>query len=56
MSKERIVDEDGFTTCNICGKKFIPGMSHMYKRKDKRGRIKKQCSYTCYRKAGGDPN
>src|SRR5574344_343971 len=36
-------------TCSVCGKQFYPGVSHMY-------RAKKlyQCSYTCYRKEGGD--
>ena len=35
--------------CSVCGKSFIPAPQHMYRAK---GKI--QCSYTCYRKAGGD--
>lgn len=35
--------------CSVCGKKFIPGACHMYKTKV--GRVKLQCSYTCWRKA-----
>lgn len=39
--------------CSECGKAFIPAAAHMYKRiKDRRTVY--QCSYTCYRKAGGD--
>lgn len=40
--------------CSICGKEFIPASMHMYKTKNRRGITKLQCSYTCYRKAGGD--
>ena len=43
-----------FKKCSICGKEFIPASIHMYKTKNRRGTIKMQCSYTCYRKAGGD--
>lgn len=40
--------------CSICGKEFLPAPMHMYKVKNSHGRTKLQCSYTCYRKAGGD--
>jgi hypothetical protein len=40
--------------CSICGKEFIPAAMHMYKTKKKGEITKIQCSYTCYRKAGGD--
>lgn len=40
--------------CSICGKEFIPAAMHMYKTKKKGETTKIQCSYTCYRKAGGD--
>ena len=35
--------------CSVCGKEFIPGSRHMY-----RAKHQYQCSYTCYRKEGGD--
>jgi hypothetical protein len=35
--------------CSVCGRAFVPAPLHMYR---KGGKI--QCSYTCYRKAGGD--
>ena len=35
--------------CSVCGKDFIPGSSHLY-----RAKRLYQCSYTCYRKEGGD--
>lgn len=34
--------------CTVCGKQFVPTYYHMYKIKSKY-----QCSWTCYRKAGG---
>lgn len=40
--------------CSICGKEFIPASMHMYKTKNSHGIVEIQCSYTCYRKAGGD--
>jgi ribosomal protein L24E len=41
------------SNCSICGKEFLPTYHWMYKRTiDKR--VAYQCSYTCYRKAGGD--
>lgn len=43
-----------FRKCSICGKEFIPAPLHMYKIRNSRGTTKMQCSYTCYRKAGGD--
>lgn len=39
--------------CSICGKEFFLAQTHMYKVKNSRGFPKIQCSYTCYRKAGG---
>lgn len=38
-----------FKVCSCCNKKFIPASLHLYRAKDKW-----QCSYTCYRKEGGD--
>ena len=38
-----------FKKCNKCGKRFIPAPCHMYRAKGKY-----QCSYTRYRKEGGD--
>lgn len=35
--------------CSKCKKEFIPAQQHMYRAKDRY-----QCSYTCYRKEGGD--
>lgn len=43
-----------FKICSICGKEFIPAALHIYKTKDNHGKIRIQCSYNCYRKAGGD--
>lgn len=40
-------------TCSYCGIQFIPVVNHMYRRK-KDGKSKMQCSYSCYRKEGGD--
>lgn len=45
-------ENDNRTICSYCGKRFIPAAIHMYRIKED-GKIKKQCSYTCYRKAGG---
>jgi hypothetical protein len=39
----------GFKQCSVCKKIFIPAAQHMYRTKDGM-----QCSYSCYRKAGGD--
>lgn len=41
--------DSGMKKCSCCGKEFIPAPCHMY-----RARGKIQCSYTCYRKEGGD--
>lgn len=41
--------DSGFRKCSYCDKEFIPAPYHMYRAK---GKI--QCSYTCYRKEGGD--
>ena len=39
--------------CARCGKMFIPGAEHLYKiEKDKK--VNNYCSYTCWRKDGGD--
>lgn len=41
-------------TCDECGKSFIPGAEHLYTMtKHKQGK-KWYCSYTCWRKNGGD--
>lgn len=39
--------------CNICEKEFFPNSEHMYKRSINK-QTEYQCSYTCYRKSGGD--
>lgn len=39
--------------CSECNKEFEPAPNHMYKRQVK-GRTVFQCTYSCYRKAGGD--
>lgn len=39
--------------CSECDKEFILACGHMYKRV-KKGKTTYQCSYSCYRKAGGD--
>lgn len=40
--------------CDECGKEFIPGVEHLYTLK-LFGKSKKwYCSYTCWRKNGGD--
>lgn len=39
----------GFRRCSNCDKEFIPAPCHIYRAK---GKI--QCSYSCYRKEGGD--
>lgn len=41
--------ESEMDDCSVCGKHFNRAPQHMY-----RARGKIQCSYTCYRKAGGD--
>lgn len=39
--------------CKRCGKMFIPAVEHLYKlNKDKKTYY--YCSYTCWRKDGGD--
>lgn len=39
--------------CQRCGKMFIPGAEHLYKiTKDKK--VNYYCSYSCWRKDGGD--
>ncbi len=40
--------------CDICGKTVIPTPHWMYKIHKPGKNIKYYCSYTCYRKAGGD--
>lgn len=42
-----------FEECSVCKKEFIPSPLHLYKLV-KPGKTIKQCSYTCYRIAGGD--
>lgn len=43
--------------CTICGKQFIYTQSWVYKIKQGANKsIKYQCSYTCWRKAGGGKN
>lgn len=39
--------------CKRCGKMFIPGSEHLYKL-IKLGKTCYYCSYTCWRKDGGD--
>lgn len=39
--------------CGQCGKMFIPGREHLYKLL-KSNKTKYYCSYSCWRKAGGD--
>jgi len=39
--------------CPICGKKFIPTANYLYKLRSIHG-VKYYCSYTCWRKDGGD--
>ena len=45
-------------TCAICGKEFITSTEWLYKlnyaTNSKSYKYKYFCSYTCYRKAGGD--
>lgn len=48
ISKEKMF-KDREKICSVCGKHFIAAGLHMYK--TKKGY---QCSYTCYRKEGGD--
>ena len=39
--------------CPVCGKEFLHNTQSIYKL-NKGRRIKYYCSYTCWRKAGGD--
>lgn len=39
--------------CKRCGKMFIPGAEHLYKI-IKDGKTNYYCSYSCWRKDGGD--
>lgn len=39
--------------CSECGKEFIPGGQHLFRKPKKNGEAW-QCSYSCYRRAGGD--
>ena len=41
-------------TCDLCGKNFIPTFHWAYKIRPARNRTLYFCSYTCYRKSGGD--
>ena len=40
--------------CKRCGKMFIPGALHLYKIVDRNNKTNYYCSYTCWRKDGGD--
>lgn len=39
--------------CDDCGKEFIPASQHLYKL-NKEGRTRWYCSYTCWKRNGGD--
>ena len=39
--------------CKKCGKMFIPGREHLYKLV-KEGKTRYYCSYSCWRRDGGD--
>lgn len=41
-------------TCDTCGKKFKPASYHIYKIGMQGGKCKCYCTYSCYKKAGGD--
>lgn len=45
--------KNGIVTCPICGKDFLHNPHSIYKLSRGKG-IKYYCSYTCWRKAGGD--
>lgn len=47
------IKKNGMTTCPVCGKEFLHNSMSIYKL-SKGGRTKYYCSYTCWRKAGGD--
>lgn len=40
--------------CEICNKVFIPRPNWLYKITNKKGNVQYYCSYTCWRKDGGD--
>lgn len=40
--------------CKICGKTFIPTYKYLYKLKDRNQKTIYYCSYTCWKKDGGD--
>ena len=58
MENKRNTDAIGISTrnCAICGKSFVISPLYMYKiPKNKFNKCYKYyCSYTCYRKGGGD--
>lgn len=40
--------------CPVCGKLFVPAPQHMYYTTNKFSKKIYQCSYSCYKKAGGE--
>ena len=40
--------------CELCGKLFILTYNYLYKLRDKNQKNLYYCSYTCWKKAGGD--
>lgn len=47
------MSNDDRCVCPVCGKWFIKPVENIYKVKI-RGKLKHCCSYSCWRKAGGD--
>ena len=54
MSKHEVISME---KCPVCKRSFVYNRMSIYKIKNRRnGKIKWYCSYTCWRKAGGDQN
>jgi hypothetical protein len=47
------IDKRGIDICPICNKEFLHNAQSIYKL-NKKNKIIHYCSYTCWRKAGGD--
>ena len=53
MSRRRTIHEYDMIRCSGCGKEFMHNPHSIYKIKIG-AHIKRYCSYSCWRKAGGD--
>jgi hypothetical protein len=50
---KKIIRHDGMNICPICKREFLHNSMSIYKL-EKNNKIRYYCSYTCWRKDGGD--